>query len=559
MTAVRSEHVPVLRAVPAWLWLFAAAWIALAVYWQWLVHRDGILGDMWDMLPGYRQLPEMGLPALWDELVSQYARVHVLAVPKLLFWLNFAFFAGSGALLKAVSFACCLGIAGLLVSMAARQQASPGIPMLVVLALLTLFNGLQVLVIDWDFLVQHYLAVLFSLLAFCVYDRWRCLPIVFACVLLACFSCGSGWATLATTGFLFWSRREPWPVLAAYGLFALVVAWIIWPEPQLLPAGIGNASGQPFFWSAPRLLLQYLSYPFGDLGVGWWPAGLLLLLCMQMLFRCLRRDHVSVVDVVGCYFFLVACTVVLGRYRFLDASADLSRFYVYVAPLWFLLAVQLVAAGRRWLTWLALALCASLSLAGVAAVVVAADHAGRMDMARVVVLNGNTAHLAGLRLNAMRPAGSNPFRDDIAYLRDHGLDVFRHAYTSLSVAAGSEAVCHAVLLRKATVSQGRFTDYFFREVAGSGSSPVVGFYAVDGQKNVRFHGAAVAAANRQKGWQIRLDDVRGNDWPLLLPLPWLALDDRVLYTHLPATVDPAALEWWAQGSRGDWCRFLIGN
>ncbi|MBK8289123.1 MAG: hypothetical protein IPK95_11235 [Cellvibrionales bacterium] len=89
--------------------MFAASWIALAVYWQWLVHSGGILGDMWAMLPGYQRLGEMDLPALWQELTNRFARVHVLAIPKNFLLDKFLFFCWIGRFSQVLLFCFMLG------------------------------------------------------------------------------------------------------------------------------------------------------------------------------------------------------------------------------------------------------------------------------------------------------------------------------------------------------------------------------------------------------------------------------------------------------------------
>lgn len=556
MTAAHSEPVPVLRALPVWLWVFAVGWIALAVYWQWLVHRDGIFGDMWDMLPGYQRLQQMDVAALWQELTARYAGVHVLAIPKLFFWLNFSFFHGSGVLLKTASFLLCLANAVLLLKLTAREWSGSVRPaLLCLMLLLVFFNGLQALVIDWDFLLQHYLAVFFSLSAFLLYRHTHHLPIIFFLVLLAVFSCGSGLSTLAGMGFLLLLRRERWQVLCSYMVFAVLTLILVWPEPQVLPQEMAAITPNAFFWSAPSLLLQYVSYPFSAWGDCRWLGMLVLLSASHSAYRCLRSANTPMTDFLLCYFFLIACSVVWGRYRFLAPDADLSRFYVYIAPLWFLVLLKLASFPQWLFRSVSSLLCSGLVLAGLAAVAVAADHAGRMDMARVVALNGNFAHLASLRLNAMAGQGS-ALQQHAGYLREQRMDIYGNALMTLLTQAPAAATCKLTLQRKAVVSRGAFVDYFFT-MDLAGDEVLTALYATDEQLQVRYHGVAVAAANRMKGWQIPLPAVTLSDWPLLLPLSLLSRQHVLIYTHLPRHEQVASLQWWAVNRDGSRCRVLL--
>ena len=86
------DIVKILRSLSWPVCLFAVAWIMLAVYWQWLVHVDGIFGEMWDTLPAYQLLGEMSVADIAHELLRKYAFVHIIALPKLGFWIDFNFF-----------------------------------------------------------------------------------------------------------------------------------------------------------------------------------------------------------------------------------------------------------------------------------------------------------------------------------------------------------------------------------------------------------------------------------------------------------------------------------
>lgn len=85
------------------------------------------------------------------ELLRKFAQVHILAVPKLWFWANFAWFEGSGALLRITSFAVCVINAGLLWRLLSPADKPVRCCCLPVFALF--FNGFQTLALDWDFLL----------------------------------------------------------------------------------------------------------------------------------------------------------------------------------------------------------------------------------------------------------------------------------------------------------------------------------------------------------------------------------------------------------------------
>jgi hypothetical protein len=555
MTGLRSEIATILRSLPGWLWLFAASWIALAVYWQWLVHSGGILGDMWAMLPGYQRLGEMDLPALWQELTNRFARVHVLAIPKIFFWINFYFFAGSGAFLKCCSFVLCLANYFLLLYLVGGEKLFlDNKKVLIISGIILFFNGFQILVIDWDFLLQHYLAVFFSLSAFLVYERYRYLPLVFFLAFLAGFSCGSGLATLGSLFFLLLARREKPYVLASCLAFISFAGYLIWPDSVVVSPGVEGLPDNDFFWAAPLLLLDYLSYPFSAFGNARWIGFLLLAAACHSFFRCFQSRNFSISDFLICYFFMIACTVAWGRYRFFTEDTDLSRFYVYIAPLWFLFLLRVAELNRFFFRAVAGLLCGLLAIGGLAAVAVASDHAGRMDMARIVALNGNFSHFAASRLDAMA-VGESALKQQSGYLQQHQMDIYRPAFF-MSGESEADSECHLEQRRSVVVSKGQFVDYLFSVRDLDIRTPVI-FYAVDKNFAVRYQGVAVAAANRMKGWLVPLRDIGWKDWSLLLPVQWLSPGRVLLYTHLPRSESLHDFQWWGVTEDGSRCRIVF--
>ncbi len=554
---MRSELKHVLRALPLPLKFFSVLWLLLSVYWQWRVHAPGILGDMWDMFSAYRQLGDMDTPAFLHELLRKYAAVHVLLVPKFFFWLNFHFFAASGVLLKACSFFLCLLNLFLSLSLLLPAVKAVKHEQWFLLALVVLFNGLQTLVIEWDFLLQHYFAVFFSLLAFRVATLSAVVlslkTLLLACVLLllAGLSCGSGLASLLAFAFLLLCRRERWQILLAYGLFVLPVSLLL--KPDAIPDD-AHLQVNGFFWSAPDLLLRYLSFPFSAWSSGFRWLGLLpALVFLFAVWGCLKYRAVSLCDVLLVYFMLIALTVMWGRYRFLGADADLSRYYVYIAPLWLMTLLKL--SGMSVLLFRTLSLVCGLGLvcAGLSAVAVGADHAGRMELASVVARNGNFAHLAGLRLNAM-VGSERSLQINSDYLKAQHLDIY-HVDALPLLAAVEGRDCSATLLRRTAVTKGAYVDYVLRARDANGAA-LQGFVAVDAQGEM-YAGAAVPARVRFKGWSTPLRDIAWADWMLLLPQPWLPATQVLLYTHLPADVRLHDLQLWGQNNDGERCRIQL--
>lgn len=553
MTAVRSEHVPVLRAVPAWLWLFAAGWIALAVYWQWLVHSDGIFGEMWDTLPAFRELHLMSWADIARELLRKYALVHILALPKLGFWVDFAYFGASGRFTRAATFiamALCCAVA---ITIAIRDYRRP--VACVLLGLVLFFNGCQTFVVNWESLLQYYLAIFFALLAFLLYDIrpgrlvWPAL-----CLLLAALSCGSSIAAIG--GFVFMLLVRAWHgerlsrvASAVFTLFVLLMVWLLWPEPNTTVA-LENPG--PFFWNAPNLLLQYLAYPFSAWGDWRWLGFMVLLAVAAVAWDVVIARRGSTGDFVLLAFLLLGGTIVLGRYRLMGIDGDVMRYYGFMTPLWYFLLLRLLRLSDRLFLAVSVPFCSLLVLAGLAAVVVTANLGQKMELARIVALNGNVRHFASQRLDALRglPANLENSRD---YLREHRMDIY---YSLLAHVPATDQLCRARLVRQGNTTKGTFTDYILQEDAGNAFA-ITDLYMADERGMVKFYGTAFAVAVHLEGWGIAMKSVSVSDWSLLLPVSLLPKEQRRLYLHLPRQVPLDSLGIWATDSGRQWCQLLI--
>ncbi|HQQ62747.1 MAG TPA: hypothetical protein PLF22_04155 [Pseudomonadales bacterium] len=552
-------------SLPAGCWLSVALWLLVSAAWQWHVHAPGILGDMWDMLAGYQQLGSATPRAILHELLRQFAGVHTLFIPKLFFWLNFGLFAGSGVLLKCLSFMLC-GANMLLLCLLVRRDLASVSPVPVFLAaVLVFFNGLQTLVIEWDFLVQHYFAIFFTLLAFSVCDvRGQQLSprqLLKACclVLLAVLSCGSGLASLLALGFYLLCRRERFSVLILYVFFS-VLLWLL-----LKPVASDSADAfavahhlQPnaFFWSGMDLLFRYLSFPFSAWLDCRWLGVAVTLAALHSAWVCVKHHDASLRDVLLVYFFIIALTVMWGRYRFFTPDTDLSRFYVYLAPLWFLSLLKIADVSVRGFYLAAISLCTALVLAGLFAIAVAADHAGRMQLSAVVARNGNFSHLAGLRLNAM-VQGESALQQQHDYLQVNDMDIYSDNDAAI-LSLPETQPCAATVLRRTAVTKGTYVDYLLRGSDANGSA-LQDWILVDPAVNQHYAGAVVAERVRMKGWQLRLNEISLQDWLLLLPARFLGVDQTVLYTHLPRTVSLDSLQLWARTAGDQRCRLQLAT
>lgn len=540
-------------SLPVWCWLIIAPWLLLAAAWQWHVHVPGILGDMWDMLPGYQQLGSMTLPEILHELLRKFAGVHILLIPKLLFWLNFSFFAASGVLLKATSFLLCGLNLYLLCKLVLRNPVNISSIAVILSGLLILFNGLQTLVIDWDFLVQHYFAVFFTLLSFAVCSAsaqplsQRQLMTACFLVLLAGLSCGSGLASSLALGFYLLCRRERPALLIAYAFFSVLLVLLLRPDT------VGSVGANAFFWSGIDLLLRYLSYPFNVWLDFRWLGVVVLLAALHSMWVCIKHRDAPMRDVLLVYFFIIALTVMWGRYRFFTPDTDLGRFYVYLAPLWFLSLLKIADVSVRGFYLAAVFLCSALVLTGFFAIAVAADHAGRMQLSTVVARNGNFAHLAGLRLNAMAQ-GENALQQQHEYLQMHAMDIYPDDVPILSLP--ETQACTATLLRRAVVTKGTYVDYVLRGKDANGAA-LQDWMLVDTVANQHYAGAVVAERVRMKGWQLRLNEIKLQDWLLLLPARFLRADQTVLYTHLPRNMPLENLQMWGRTADDQRCHLQL--
>lgn len=558
MTNQRSEILTILRSVPRLVWLFTAAWIVLAIYWQCLAHRNGIFGEMWDTLPAYRVLGDMGFADIAHELLRKYALVHIIALPKLGFWIDFHFFGASGQFTRASSFIVSSLCFLLTVFIAIKQYQRPAI--CVVLGALLFFNGFQAYVISWESLLQYYLAVFFALLAFMEYDRRPAkllLPSVL--LLLTGFSCGASIAAIAGFSFMlfaqYWNGVRPsHKALVAYTGFLLLMAWLLYPDSatHVAQQNILGQETRPFFWHAPGLLLQYLAFPFSAWGEFRWLGLFVLLSVVHSVWVCLVKRKGLLSDYVLIYFFLIACTIALGRYKAMGMDGDVSRYYVYIAPLWFFSLLKLLKFPAGFFYAVATGFCALLLVGSLESVVVLTNLANKMEMARVVALNGNFRHFASQRLDATGGLEAN-LQNSSDYLRANNMDIY---YRSETEVKQSDAVCHVQLVRKSFTTKGGFVDYALKE-SSENTSRLSAVYLADEAGKIIYYGTAYAAVTHLDGWAIALRDVKLSDWPLLLPLSWLKPEQRLLYIHLPRSVPLDSLPAWGQDYRGNWCRLVI--
>lgn len=553
MQNLRSDVSADLRSVPLAVWLFAVGWIALAVYWQWLVHSDGIFGEMWDTLPAFRELHTMSLADIGRELLRKYAHVHIIALPKLGFWIDFAFFGASGRFTRAVTFVSMVLCFACAVAIAIREYRRPVV--CVLLGLVLFFNGCQTFVINWESLLQYYLAIFFALLAFLVYDRspqrlwWPAL-----CLLLAALSCGSSIAAIGGFAFMllvraWYGERLSRSSATGFAVFVLVMVWLLWPEQHNMPA-LENPG--PFFWNAPDLLLQYLAYPFSAWGDLRWLGCIVLLAVIAVAWHVVVSGRGTTADFVLLAFFLLGVTIVLGRYPLMGIDGDVMRYFGFMTPLWYFLLLRLLRVSVRVFALVSVLSCTLLVVAGLAAVVVTANLGQKMELAGTVAINGNFRHFASQRQDALRGLEAT-MENSHDYLREHGLDIY---YRRVLKVQSSDRECRARLLKQANTTRGTFTDYVFGEVA-TNPFALQSLYLADGAGNVQYYGTAFAAVTHLDGWGIPMKAVRFTDWPLLLPVSLLSREQRRLYLHLPRDVSPESLPAWATDSRGQWCRLVI--
>ncbi|HNE26061.1 MAG TPA: hypothetical protein PLH12_02860 [Pseudomonadales bacterium] len=549
---LRSEALTSLRSLPACLKAFAIFWLALAVYWQWLAHSDGIFGEMWDTLPAFRQLGALSASEIAQELLRKYALVHILAVPKLGFWIDFAWFGASGRFIRAASFLVSFACAWCMWRIALRDFQRP--VACTVLALLLFFNPLQTYVINWESLLQYYLSVWFALLAYIAH--WQSPRRVWlSCVLLllSAFSCGSGIAAIAGFSWLllvlWWEGKKISTAAAvSYVVFVLLMACLLIPEKN---NSVLLQQPNPFFWQAPNLLLQYLAFPFSAWGDCRWLGVLILLSFAHSVWRCIMRRAGNLSDHVLILFFGIACVIAIGRYRWMGLDADVSRYYVYIAPLWFFSALKLLQIQNSFSKGVVVIIVGGVLSASVAAWVVLGDYANKMELAKVVALNGNFRHLAGLREDALQSLPAT-LENSHAYLREQNMDIY---YQLKPAVIPTEVVCNAHIERKTLISKKMFVDYILQET--DSAVRIKKIYLTDNDNIVRYYGTAFLAATHVSGWSMPLSAARWRDWSLLLPAQWLPSAQRRLFVHLPATVNPADLQWWGEDGRGQVCRLAF--
>ena len=547
------DVVKTLRSFSWSIWWFAAAWLLLAVYWQWLVHADGIFGEMWDTLPAYQLLGEMSLADIARELLRKYALVHIIALPKLGFWIDFHFFGASGRFTHAASFLVLVLCFLCATYIAIRDYQRP--VTCVVLALLLFFNGFQTFVVNWESLLQYYLAVFFALLAFIVYDQSPGrLFFPAGLLLLSALSCGASIAAIAGFSFMLLIRvfsgvQISRLALAGYAVFLLAMAWLLNPDAA---DSFVLQDPKPFFWNAPNLLLQYLAYPLSAWGDFRWLGCIMLLAVAHSAWRCVIWRTGTLSDYVFCYFFLIACTIVLGRYKLMGIDGDVSRYYVYIAPLWYFSLLKLLPLSVQLFKVTSTIACIFLITASLASVIVTANMGQKMALARTVALNGNFQHFASQRLDALKGLSAN-LENSSAYLRANQMDIY---YQREERIEPSDVICHAKLLRQSGTTKGTFVDYVLQESQKSTAS-LSSLYLANDDGKILFYGTAFAAVTHLNGWGISVRDVRVSDWPLLLPSAWLPGEQRRLYIHLPRAVPLSSSSMWAKDTQGNWCRLML--
>jgi len=307
----------------------------------------------------------------------------------------------------------------------------------------------------------------------------------------------------------------------------------------------------PFFWQAPNLLLQYLAFPFSAWGDCRWLGVLMLLSVAHSVWRCwvLRVGNLS--DHIVILFFGIACIIAIGRYQWMGLDADVSRYYVYIAPLWFFSALKLLQIRNIFSNGIVVFVVGGVLSASIAAWAVLGDYSNKMELAKVVALNGNFRHLAGLREDALQGLPAT-LENSHAYLREQNMDIYYQLKQSV---VPTDVICNARLERKTPVSKKAFVDYILQET--DGAARIKKIYLTEGNNAVRYYGTAFVAATHVSGWSMPLRAVRWRDWPLLLPVQWLPLAQRRLFVHLPASVNPDALQWWGEDGRGEMCRLVL--
>lgn len=519
-------------------------------YYQWQLHTPGIFGEMWDNLAPVQQMAAWGVHEWLAELFRRYAGSHVLFFPKLVFFADFHWFGASGVLSRAASWLAVLGCVGLSGWLLARDFAwrdslsGSGwrYPSAFVLAAAIYFSPLEFFVINWQSLLQYTLSVLFGL-ACAVFLQRQQFGRAWLAALLAALCCGAGVAALGLvlgSVVAAISHRKIVKVRAcALLLLTLIALWLVRPEPQLF------ALGQYGFSNGVSLYLQLLAYPisaFFDARA----VGLCVLLGVLYSGINILRYRADIYDFVIVFAALVLLSITVGRFNYIPWDSDISRYYIFMAPLWF----GVFAKFMLWQTNLRLlALIAAVSfslLAGLPLLAVTQSVAQKMLLANTVFFNGNTEHYARLKLDVLNPG--NRLAQEQAYLKQHQLDVFYRE--SLPRDMQSTATCHLQLIQQRFATKRRYQDSWFAET----ENVLQTLWAIkaDGEQKLAVR---VAKQLPLDGWFLTPKTVSWREhWQLLLPVSWLSAEQARWFTHLSAEEKLDQYEWYGRTQGGHWCR-----
>lgn len=532
-------------------WSFLFFWAVLFCFWQWQLYTPGIFGDMWDNLkPTQQMLGWRG--AEWaEELFRRYAQSHVLLIPKLIFFIDFDFFGASGALTRWCSVLVSFFCAGAAYYCALASRFSISKIMAAVLAVLIFLSPLQIFVVNWHVLLQHCLSVFFALCCCLALAKKRYLMAVMLAV-GAALSSGAGVAVLGLSlGVLCIAgiRQRSFTLEQIVALLLVLTAlWLVRPGSQLFVTALFGVEN--FF----SLLLQLFAFPLSGFYDARWFGVLLLVFCMVSGWRCLwsRADSL---DFVTVFAGLLLLSVAWGRYHYMSWDADLSRYYIFCAPLLFAVVCRIANFRARVLPIFVLCLVAVNFIAGLPLLAVTNSISQKTALANAVYFNGNNQHYARIKLDAL--SQDDLLTHEREYLQREQLDVFyRVLQVPVSVQEASRSAsfpsCRLQLLERRHATKKQFVDYWWQQTSGSKLQQVI---AIDEIGKTHFMGVAVANNLPLAGWFLEPRQFSwGEHAGLLIPVAWLPVAEKRWLIHLPALEKLENYQWYGRDNDGQWCK-----
>lgn len=331
--------------------LLAIASVASTVYFVLIAHWSGTFKDMWWMMP-FLQAMDQGTANLAD-FWALHGGAHRIALPRLLYWIEYRHFGGTNAFLTTLAVLLQGAAAALLLNSIRREAMERSLQQVLgAIVLLFVFSATQLENYLYTFDIQWILAALFTIFALRAIAGMdpqqpaRALLVAGSSGFLASLCSMVGVCTLITTVAMAALLRLPRKAWLAY---AAVVAAYLAAYFQAVPVEAPvNQSGNTIerllgevwlTWLRLRFTGGYLGAPLSGLWV--WPGVLLgwasIAFLLRTLWQAIGQPPASALQrlalALALWGFIVAASTAAGRIIFPQTFAS-DRFQTVVMLYW---------------------------------------------------------------------------------------------------------------------------------------------------------------------------------------------------------------------------------